>query len=762
MERHCIAVRGIVQGVGFRPFVHALASRHQLRGFVVNDREGVAIEVEGDPHALERFVRELVTSPPPLARIDEWSARQIPPRGDAAFRIESSRPSALAAVVTPDAATCRACLAELFDPSNRRYRYPFITCAHCGPRLTIIAGAPYDRQRTTMAAFPLCERCRREYDDPADRRFHAEAIACATCGPRLSVCDGSGRPLDGEPVRQLVRAVLSGSIVAVKGLGGYHLACDATNDAAVSVLRARKHREEKPFAIMVRDLTALDALCEVTAGERALLESPARPIVLLRRRRQTSTRVSDAVAPCNPRLGVMLPYTPLHHLLMDGVGDLPLVMTSGNASDEPIASDDRDVLSRLGSIADLFVQHDRAIHVRCDDSVLHVSASGPAPLRRSRGYAPAPLRLPFECPVPILAVGGQLKNTFTLGRGRQAFVSHHLGDLDDYRAFDAFRRDVALYQRLFDVNPDVVACDLHPDYASTSFAAAFPAATRIGVQHHHAHIASCMAEQGLDGDVIGIAWDGTGWGTDGMVWGAEFLVGGYRDVTRFGRFRPIVLPGGERAITEPWRVALAHLIDAGVEDHWFVPAGVATTARRTIRTMIARRVNAPLASSAGRLFDAVAALLGVRDRVSFEGQAAMELEWLAETAEASAGYPFGLGEFASGRYEVDTRPLIAAVAADCRSGIARGLIARRFHQTLVDVIAQVAGNIRRDTGLSRVVMSGGVFANNLLARGATAALEHAGFQVFSHHLVPAGDGGLSLGQVAVAAARLRAPASGGS
>jgi hydrogenase maturation protein HypF len=756
VERRAIEIRGVVQGVGFRPFVHALAIRLQLRGFVTNHGGRVDIEVEGDDEALERFERELASSAPPLARVESVVTRRVSPRGGSDFRIEPSHTDASPSIyIAPDAATCDACLAELFDPTNRRHRYPFINCTACGPRVTIITGSPYDRERTTMASFDMCERCRSEYEDPSDRRFHAEPIACPQCGPRLEAADTGGR-VDADPIGAAAGALMSGRIVAVKGLGGFHLACDAGDDAAVATLRTRKHRDDKPFAVMATNVDAVAELCELSSAERGLLQSSARPIVLLQKRLGLN-RIADAVAPQSSRLGVMLPYTPLHHLLMSAVGGRPLVMTSGNRSDEPIAIANDDARSRLNGIADLFVLHNRDIRVRCDDSVVRQAGAQPIIIRRSRGYAPAPLSLAFDCPTEILAVGGQLKNTFALGRGRHAFVSHHVGDLDDLLALEAFERDVALYERMFDVTPRAVAHDLHPDYASTRLAMGRTGVARVGVQHHHAHIASCMAEHRLEAPVIGIAWDGAGWGPDGTVWGGEFLVGDRAEMHRAAHFRYVALPGGDRAAREPWRMALAHLRDAGLnaaDALSDVPSG----ARTTVERMIERGINAPMTSSVGRLFDAVAALCRAATTMTFEGQAAMWLEFLAESSLDRRPYPFALTEASeTATLTVDTRPLIRAIEGDRQSGVPPASIARRFHTTLVAVVRDVARVLRDRTGLARAALSGGVFLNGILAAEVETQLAKDGFDVYRHRVVSPGDGGLSLGQLAVAAARIGPP-----
>ncbi len=802
VERWVIVVRGIVQGVGFRPFTYNLATRLRLAGKVRNQTGSVLIEVEGERPALERFLEELAGQPPPLAQIEHLSWEEQTPRGEQEFRIEASEADPRSPVfLSPDVATCPDCLAEMLDPGDRRYGYPFLNCTNCGPRLTIITGAPYDRQRTTMASFVMCAECRAEYEDPGNRRFHAQPTACPVCGPRLQLLDASRQPLPTlSPLADFAAALRDGKIGALKGLGGYHLACDARNAGAVAELRRRKHRDEKPFAIMVADIQAAAALAEVGAAEQILLESPGRPIVLLRKRSPDSdtspkrqrrdTRdhpgagasglcpaspdsVAEQVAPGNPWLGVMLPYTPLHHLLLRActpacapagrpacASGIPLVMTSGNRSDEPIAYRD-DELDRLAGIADLFLTHDRPIHVRCDDSVTRVVDGIELPVRRSRGYAPRPITLPVPCPRPLLAVGGQLKVTFALGRERQAFLSHHLGDLDHYEAFLAFEKDVALYQQLFAITPEVLIHDLHPDYVTSGHArqrAEHLGSELLAVQHHHAHLASCMAENGLTEPVIGVTFDGTGLGTDGTIWGGEFLIGDYRTFQRAAHLRTVGMPGGDRAIKEPWRMALAHLADAQVS---FPPlrARLLPGEDRTVSRMLERRLNTPLTSSMGRLFDAVAVLAGVRDRVSYEGQAAIELEQLATEITEDGTYPFeiSLAEPSSLGWPlvIDTRPVIRAVAEEAASGAEAARIARRFHSTLVDLVAEVCDRLRQVTRINAVVLSGGVFLNALLTHEVCARLGEKDFRVYRHRLVPPNDGGLSLGQLAVGAASLR-------
>lgn len=756
MQRRSIAVRGIVQGVGFRPFVYGLASRLSLTGYVRNDPHGVLIEIEGEPSSLERFEAELLAHPPSQAAIDECVTAPLPVRGDTAFRIEISD-SAIASGadvrMSPDLATCAACLTELFDESNRRFRYPFTTCTNCGPRLTVLTGAPYDRERTTMTSFPMCADCRREYENPEDRRFHAESIACATCGPRVRLIDRDGRTVRGEPFAQLADLIRGGSIAAVKGLGGYHLVCDATNEAVVSELRRRKHRDEKPFAIMFESTDAAALACVIDATERELLTASSRPIVLLRRLPLARPAVAVGVAPGCPELGVMLPSTPLHHLLMREAGR-PLVMTSGNASDEPIAYDDSDAMARLGGIAGVFLTHDRAIHIRCDDGVTRVVQGTELPIRRSRGQAPRPVRLPAACHTPVLAVGAELKNTFALGRDRAAYVSHHIGDLGEFSAYRAFCRDIDLYEQLFAIAPRVIAHDMHPDYSSTRYAlerAAAAGVETVAIQHHHAHLASCMAEHGLVEPVIGVAFDGAGYGEDGTVWGGEFLVGGLRSVRRAAHLRPVALPGGDKAAREPWRMAVSHLFDAG-SSIAAIEARVGKFPARTITRMIERGLNAPPTSSVGRLFDAIAAIAGVRDSTTFEGQAAMQLEWLAGQVGPDSGYPHELQQAADGLV-IDTRPMIAAAWQDAGRCLSLGTIARRFHVGLADMVLNVCRRVRDETGIDAIVLSGGVFLNVILTIACEERLSGAGFRVYRHRVVPPGDGGVSLGQLAIAAAR---------
>ncbi len=755
--RRSLSVSGTVQGVGFRPFVHALASRHALGGFVRNRSGSVHIEIEGAPEAIDAFTRDMVADAPALAHIHHIISEASRPQGDVAFRIEASerRCDGEPVFVSPDAATCQPCLEELFDPGSRRYRYAFVTCASCGPRYSVVEGVPYDRSRTTMARFVMCAGCRAEYDDPTDRRFHAQTIACPACGPCLRVVDADDHLLSNDPLDYASNTFRRGAILAVKGLGGYHLACLAADTRAVGELRRRKLRDAKPFAVMVSSLRAAEALCELGSEERALLASPAAPIVLCRR--HATAAICDEVAPGQARLGVMLAYAPLHHLLLRDLEGAPLVMTSGNRRAEPIAYRDEDARARLGAVADAFLVHDRPIRSRCDDSVMVVVGAEPAasvPVRRSRGLAPAPIRLPFDVDVPTLAMGGHLKSTFAFGHGRNAWVSRHLGDLDEYEALRAYREALGQYRDLLGVSPRRIAFDLHPDYATTLETLALAGndpVERVAVQHHHAHLASCMADRGLVGPVLGVCFDGFGLGHDGAMWGGEFFVGGYGHVRRAAHLKYVGLPGGERAAREPWRMAVSHLCAAGMS-----PSASPLATRlvegelNAVAKLVLRDDLVVPTSSVGRLFDAVASLLGVCDRATFEGQAAMALEALAHTGP-SGGYP--LEVLSKGEtLVVDPAPVIRAVVEDVQRGVGRALIARRFHDGLADTIALVCSRLRDESGIHDVVLSGGVFVNALLCAGTLERLGRRGFRVHVHRTVPPNDGGLSLGQLAVATA----------
>ncbi|MCK7627151.1 carbamoyltransferase HypF [Streptomyces sp. RS10V-4] len=775
--RRRITVRGIVQGVGFRPFVHGLATELGLTGHVSNTGEGVVAEVEGPPGALRRFGARLRAEAPPLAVVEAVDGEDLAASGGTGFTILPSRSTGPArTLVAPDAATCDACLAELTDPADRRYRHPFVTCTHCGPRFTIVRALPYDRAQTTMAGFPMCPRCAAEYADPADRRFHAQPLSCHDCGPRLRLLAAGDdpaappRPVPGDPVAGTRQLLARGAIVAVKGLGGYHLVCDAGDERAVAELRRRKCRGDKPFALMARQLSDVAQLVEVGAEERALLTGPVRPIVLLRRRPDGpapgAPAVCDAVAPGSPDLGLMLPYTPLHHLLFGLPGDPPgprlLVMTSGNVAGEPLVTDEADALVRLAGLADAWLTHDRAIQVPCDDSVVRISDGEPLYVRRSRGCAPYPVPLPV--PVrPALATGGDLKTVLCLGEGRRAWLSAHIGDMDDLATQLAFERAGAHLETITGVRPRLLATDRHPGYRTGQWAARHTAGRPlVRVQHHHAHIAAAMAEHGLDGrqPVIGVAFDGTGYGDDGAVWGGEILLADYAGYRRFAQLGYVPQPGGDTAVRRPYRMALAHLHAAGLPWTAGLPpvAACPPDELRLLARQLEREVNCAPTSSMGRLFDAVASLAGICQHAGYEAQAATALEAAARTAGADRGpgYTFALrtGAPAGGAALVaDPAPVLAAAVEDVRAGTGPERIAARFHAAVAGLVRRCCGLARERTGLATVALTGGVFANTLLAEDAARALRQDGFTVLRHRLVPPNDGGLALGQLLVAARR---------
>ncbi|WP_328334499.1 carbamoyltransferase HypF [Kribbella sp. NBC_00382] len=739
-----ITVSGVVQGVGFRPFVYALARELGLSGQVCNDAAGVIAEVEGSSGAVAVFGVRVRTDAPPLAVVESVEREELPARGGTAFVIRDSTAGAGRTLVSPDVATCNDCLAEFADPADRRYRHPFITCTNCGPRFTIITGLPYDRPATTMAGFPLCAECSAEYSDPGDRRFHAQPIACPSCGPRLTFTQPGAVTSYGEDALAAAHQLLvSGAILAVKGLGGFHLVCDASDHDAVATLRKRKDRGDKPFAVMAADLATARCIAQVSDGEEALLTGHQRPIVLLRR--TASAAVCSAVAPGNPDLGVMLPYTPLHRLLFDQPGPSVLVMTSGNVSGEPIVVDDSEALVRLAPLADAWLGHDRGIHVPCDDSVVRVVDGDELPVRRSRGYAPYPINL--ATPVrPALAVGGDLKNTFCLGEGRYAWLSAHVGDMDDLATLDAFAKAEEHLELLTGVRPEVLVVDKHPSYRSRQWAQLHAAGRPvIGVQHHHAHLASVLAEHSYDGPpVIGFAFDGTGYGDDGAVWGGEVLLADYNGFDRYTHLAYVPLPGGDAGVQNPCRMALAHLFAAGIPWDPRLPAVQTCSGEELalLEAQLDRNLACAPTSSMGRLFDAIASLAGVCHRAGYEAQAAIELEGVA--AGAGVGYRF---EFEA------PGELLGAVVRDVLDGVEAGVISLRFHLGLAELMVRTAERIRADRGINTVALSGGVFVNKLLLEASCRGLAAAGFVVLRHRRVPPTDAGIALGQLAVAARR---------
>jgi hydrogenase maturation protein HypF len=769
-----ISVRGIVQGVGFRPFVYGLAVKHNLKGWVYNTSEDVKIEVEGAAEALEQFERELETKAPPLAHIENVTIEHHPPIGYKNFEIRHSQAQqGKYQLISPDVATCQACLGELLNPEDRRYRYPFTNCTNCGPRFTIIEDMPYDRPKTTMRYFQMCSQCQAEYDNPLDRRFHAQPNACPKCGPQVKLVDNQGNLVTAsDPIAAASQLLKEAKIVAIKGLGGFLLACDATNDTVVKMLRQRKKRSSKPFAIMVTDIDEANKHCYVSPEEENLLTSPQSPIVLMKWREDSS--VSREVAPSLRFLGIMLPYTPLHHILLRDTG-LPLVMTSGNLSEEPIARDNDEALRRLSGIADYFMIHNRDIYSRYDDSVAIVERGTSQLIRRARSYAPYPIRLPFTTR-QVLGCGAEEKNTFCLTKDNYAFISQHIGDMENMETLEHFDSTISLYKRLFHIEPEIIAHDLHPDYLATKYARELGefGIKLIPVQHHHAHIASCMADNGQESPVIGVALDGTGMGADGNIWGGEFLVADYRSFRRAGHLEYLPLPGGAAAIKRPRRTATGYILTLLGENA--LNAVIASEAKQSqlasigrvtevevevIKRQIERRINSPLSSSMGRLFDAISALLGIRGEIDYEGQAAVELEMAAYSSviarrvsdeaiyDAQESYPYHIVEDEGIRI-VRLKDLLLAVIEDLHQGIPKGRISVKFHNTIAHMINEMCHLIADETGLRQVALSGGVFQNRLLLRKAVSLLESSGFQVFTHRQVPCNDGGISLGQAVIA------------
>lgn len=787
LERYRLTVSGVVQGVGFRPFVYGLAARHGLTGFVGNHSGGVFIEIEGPESALAGFQQDLVGQAPPLAHIERVTVEKVAAQGDMAFTIVHSQAEASThTLISPDICLCDDCLQELFDPADRRYRYPFINCTNCGPRFTIIKEIPYDRPYTTMAGFVMCPACQAEYENPLDRRFHAQPNACPVCGPQLWLeLNPHLRPLNpdfqsptkDDALRAAQQLLAAGNIVAVKGLGGFHLACAATDDEAVQTLRQRKGRVDKPFAVMALDVETVRQFAELSADEETLLSSKERPIVLLRKK--PGSRVSALIAPGNQYIGVMLPYTPLHYLLLSALPEEKdkaevdsrnkkskiharltgspkskiLIMTSANHSDEPIVKDNVEARERLSHLADAFLFHNRDIHTRCDDSVVRIFQGAELPLRRSRGYAPFPVKLPLTLP-PILAVGGELKSTFCLTKDEHAFMSQHIGDMENLETMAAFGQAVAHFKHIFRVEPELIACDMHPGYLSTRWAQENAnGLPLVQVQHHYAHVAAVMVEHSLDGTepVIGFSFDGTGYGLDGAIWGGEVFIADYRQFERVAHLKYTPLVGGDAAVKRPYRLALAHLWAAGLpwDDRLPCAAACPEVERRVIKRQLETGLNVVPTSSFGRLFDAVASLVGVRHAVTYEAQAAIEFEALAAPGIES-GYAF---EFDGSQF--DAAPLIQAVAADVLVGLPVPVIAAKFHNAVADLIIRVSLRLRQQTSLNRVALSGGVFQNTTLLELATDRLQAHEFTVLTHRHVPPNDGGLALGQAIIGAIKAR-------
>ncbi len=825
MQRVEIKVKGAVQGVGFRPFIYSLATKYLLNGFVLNNTEGVIIEVEGEKETLKKFTLDITQSAPPLSRIEKIQTETLPITGYKTFTIKPSSSlvvgnrHACSLLISPDIAICDECLHELFDPSDRRFGYPFINCTNCGPRFTIIKDIPYDREKTTMHKFKMCNLCQEEYENPQNRRFHAQPNACPSCGPKVELveadstrdnninhnqkitptknaCSTTGMRPERSPINETVKLLKQGKIVAIKGLGGFHLACDAQNQEAVASLRRKKYREEKPFAIMAKNLEIVKSFCSVNECEEKLLNAERRPIVLLKKKK--NSLIADEVAPKQKYYGVMLPYTPLHHLLFSQLrGETlrgeplstfnyelsVLVMTSGNISDEPISYKNEEALSRLNHIADYFLLNDREIHIRCDDSVTRCFLDKEMLIRRARGYVPEPIELPFKLKNPILSCGAELKNTFCVAKDNYAFVSHHIGDLENLETLTSFEQGIEHYKNLFSINPEIIAYDLHPEYLSTKYAQKLTTLIRsskatsqlrgkplssVGVQHHHAHIVSCMVENKINEKVIGVAFDGLGYGTDGTLWGGEFLVTDFLEFKRVGHFKYVPMPGGVEAIKEPYRMAFSYLYQIYGDNAFDLEIDFTKRIDRkkcqALTTLINRHINSPVISSVGRLFDAISSLIGVRDKVNYEGQAAIELEMIVDK-ECSKEYNYEIKSHNS-MLIVEPAQIFAGIIEDLkfssapspasprRASSGRAIISAKFHNTIANIIEDVLIHIRDTFKLNKVVLSGGVFQNMILLHNTVSKLQKKGFNIYTHHRVPPNDGGISLGQTVIANARI--------
>jgi hydrogenase maturation protein HypF len=747
------AIEGIVQGVGFRPFIYRLATRYSLSGYVSNTASGVDLEIQGDETNVRRFMAALSTELPPLAHISSTQWKDLPQKEEHSFQIRLSQSGEeRSALISPDVCICVDCLREMRDPSDRRFRYPFINCTNCGPRYTIIEDIPYDRCATTMDVFTMCPACQAEYENPTDRRFHAQPNACWACGPRVTLHDADGHQIQcTDPIRESIALLDQGAILAIKGLGGFHLAVDAANHRAVVRLRRRKHREEKPLAVMVKQLDDVLTLAHVSPGERKILESAQRPIVILKKRR--SHGLSPQVAPKNAHIGVMLPYTPLHYLLMEGPFRA-LVMTSGNKTEEPINTTNENAFKNLKDIADYFLVHDRGIYLRSDDSVVRVVDGVPRQIRRSRGYVPRPLFLSSELAAlpPVLSVGGELKNTICLIKENRAFLSQHIGDMENLETLEFFNLTVRHLKRIMEIQPRVIGHDLHPDYLSSKFAKRQSDVATIAVQHHHAHVVGCMAEHGLSEPVIGVVLDGTGLGLDGRIWGGEILISDLTSFERRGHLAYVPLPGGDAAARFPWRMAVSYLNDAYGDELLGLPIPFVRKMDQEeavlILDMAQREVNSPLTSSFGRLFDAVSALIGLRNKIAYEGQAAIELE-MCQSGREKGHYSWKI-KLNGDRWEMSATQIIRGVVDDLRAGIKRGIISRRFHNTVIHMLTDICTSVAEESGLNRICLSGGCFQNATLLSGLARRLEAVGLEVYSHAQVPTNDGALSLGQAVCA------------
>lgn len=744
--------QGIVQGVGFRPFVYQLAHRYHLKGYVTNTSQGVDIDIEGERAAIDPFLKAIQAEAPPLASITALGKCEYPLVGHKDFTIrESQKSSGCSTLISPDVCMCEQCKAELIDIKNRRYNYPFINCTHCGPRYTIIEDIPYDRPKTSMRSFPMCPECCAEYHDPLNRRFHAQPNACWVCGPQVTLLDANrNRVVCQDPIIQSANLLRQGKVLAIKGLGGFHLVVDATIDEAIVTLRQRKHREEKPLALMSPNIETIKGYAYVNSYESKILTSPAHPIVLLRKRLQHA--ISREVAPRHKYFGVMLPYTPLHYLLLKQ-GFVALVMTSGNLSEEPIAIDNNEAFRCLGHIADYYLVHNRDIYMRCDDSVVRINGRKTRFIRRARGYVPVPVMLRQTLP-EILACGAELKNTICLTKRENAFLSQHIGDLENLETLEFFAEVIEHLKRILEINPRVIAYDLHPEYLSTKYALAQNNTAKYGIQHHHAHIVSCMAEHGLDKEIIGLAMDGTGYGTDGAIWGGEILIARWDSFERAGHLDYVPLPGGAAAIKEPWRMAVSYLYQTYGED--FLSLDIPFVKNQEPQTLslltaaIKKKINTPLTSSCGRLFDGVSALLGLRDKIAYEGQAAVELE-MSITGHGAAAYDYHI-ERKDNKWIISTQPIIQQIVADILKAQKMGAIADRFHHTLANMFTDICLRLRRERDIHKVVLSGGVFQNMTLLSRLTSLLRRNRFKVYTHRMVPTNDGGISLGQAVAACA----------